>query len=171
MTRWFHKESSDTPYFCVTGSPVTHSKSPQIHLAFAAQTGRALTYERIEVMPGQLALAVAEFQQAGGQGMNVTVPLKEEACALAARTMERAEAAGAANTLWFDAGGAVIADNTDGAGLVRDLTVNQGVELAGQRILVVGAGGAARGVLPALAAARPASIVRPDTAPVIAKLR
>ena len=159
MPRWFPERESDTPYFCVTGSPVTHSKSPQIHSAFAAQTGRAVTYDRIEVLPGQLALAVAEFQRAGGHGMNVTVPLKEEAYALAARKMERAEAAGAANTLWFEADGTVAADNTDGTGLVYDLAVNQGVELAGQRILLVGAGGAARGVLPALVAARPARIV------------
>ena len=126
---------------------------------FAAQTGRSLTYDRVEVLPGRLALAVAEFQRVGGRGMNVTVPLKEEACALAARKMERADVAGAANTLWFEDGGAVVADNTDGAGLVRDLSVNQGVRLAGQRILLVGAGGAARGVLPALAGARPACIV------------
>ena len=159
MPRWFPERGSDTPYFCVTGSPVTHSKSPQIHSAFAAQTGRTVTYDRIEVLPGKLASAVAEFQRAGGQGMNVTVPLKEEACALAARKMGRADAAGAANTLWFEEGGAVVADNTDGTGLIQDLTVNQGVELAGQRILLVGAGGAARGVLPALVAARPACIV------------
>lgn len=159
MPRWFPERESDAPYFCVTGSPVTHSKSPQIHAAFAAQTGRTVSYDSIEVFPGELALAVAEFQRAGGQGMNVTVPLKEEAFALAVRKMVRAEAAGAANTLWFEAGGVIVADNTDGSGLVRDLTVNQGVELADRRILLIGAGGAARGVLPALAALRPAGIV------------
>jgi len=99
-----------------------------------------------------------EFKRIGGRGMNITLPLKEEAYALAERRMERAEAAGAANTLWFDELGSVTADNTDGTGLVRDLVVNQHAEIVGRRVLLVGAGGAARGVLPALVAEGPASV-------------
>lgn len=144
--------------FCVVGHPVEHSRSPAIHAAFGAQTGRALRYERLDVRPGALADAIASFRSEGGTGMNVTVPLKEEAFGLAARARERAAAAGAANTLWFDPFGALVADNTDGAGLVRDLATNHGVALAGARVLLLGAGGAARGVVPALLAAGIASL-------------
>lgn len=158
-SRWFPSRESDADYFCVIGSPIGHSKSPLIHAAFAAQTGRELVYDRVEVLPGQLAAAVTEFRGIGGRGMNVTVPLKQEAFALAERRMERAEEAGAANTLWFDENGAVVADNTDGSGLMRDLEFNQGIALVGKRVLLIGAGGAARAVVPALAAAAPAALV------------
>ncbi len=159
MSRWFSSRESDADYFCVIGSPIEHSKSPLIHAAFAAQTGRELVYDRVEVLPGQLAAAVTEFRGVGGRGMNVTVPLKQEAFALTERRMERAEEAGAANTLWFDENGAVVADNTDGSGLMRDLEFNQGIALVGKRLLLIGAGGAARAVVPALAAAAPAALV------------
>lgn len=159
LRRWFAPPDDGTPYFAVVGHPVQHSKSPQIHAAFAAQTGRRLCYERIEVLPGQLAGAVAEFRACGGIGLNVTVPLKEEACALAAHREPRAAAAGAANTLWFESGGRLAADNTDGVGLVRDLENNHGVVVAGRRVLLLGAGGAARGVMPSLLACGPAQIL------------
>ena len=146
-------------YFCVVGHPVTHSKSPYIHAAFAAQTGRRLAYERIAVEPGDLAAAVDEFRAIAGSGMNVTVPLKEEAWALAHERRPRARVAGAANTLWFDPSGNTVVDNTDGAGLVRDLETNHGLTLAGARILLIGAGGAARGVWPSLLAAVPAALL------------
>lgn len=160
MAGWFDSFTStaDVPLFCVVGSPIAHSKSPLIHAAFAAQTHRRLRYERVEVRAGQLAAAVAEFRALGGRGLNVTVPLKEEAWGLADVRVPPADIAGAANTLWFDARGAIAA-NTDGLGLVRDLGRNHRIELAGRRILLIGAGGAARGVLPALLAERPASIL------------
>lgn len=157
MAQWFAK-SIDRPHFCVVGSPVAHSKSPAIHAAFAAQFGLELLYEKVEVAPGRLRLAVAEFRAVGGRGLNVTVPLKEEAWALADIRMPRAARAGAANTLWFDKRG-VVADNTDGLGLVRDLEINHGESLLGKRILLIGAGGASRGVLPALLDAGPALVV------------
>ncbi len=157
--RWFTPPADGRPYFAVVGHPVAHSKSPAIHAAFAAQTGRQLCYERIEVMPGSLDRAVAEFRDIGGSGLNVTVPLKEEACALALHREPRAAAAGAANTLWFLPDGRLAADNTDGPGLVRDLENNHGVVVTDQRVLVLGAGGAARGVIAALLACRPAELL------------
>lgn len=158
MGRWFPAGRAELPYFCVVGSPIAHSKSPAIHSAFAAQVGVQLRYERVEVQTGQLAAAVAEFQAYGGRGMNITLPLKEEAWQLATTRTPRAAQAGAANTLWFTDEGAVAVDNTDGAGLVRDLEVNHGVALAGRHILLLGAGGAARGVVPALLDAAPATL-------------
>lgn len=152
------KRHFELPYFCVVGSPVAHSKSPFIHAAFAAQCGIELVYDKVEVAPGCLRAALDEFRAAGGRGLNVTVPLKEEAWSLADARMPRAARAGAANTLWFDARG-IVADNTDGVGLVRDLEINHGVPLAGKRILLLGAGGAARGVLPALVDAGPSRVL------------
>ena len=158
MRRFFSGLGLNLPYYCVTGSPISHSKSPTIHSAFAAQTGRTLRYDRIEVRQGELEAAIEEFKHLGGRGMNITLPLKEEAFALAARRMQRAEAACAANTLWFDDLGCLTVDNTDGTGLVRDLVINQRTEVVGRRVLLVGAGGAACGVLPALVAAGPACV-------------
>jgi shikimate dehydrogenase len=157
MRHWFTTES-ELPRFCVVGSPIAHSRSPFIHAAFGAQFGIELLYEKVEVRPGELAGAVQEFVALGGRGMNVTVPLKEEAFALAMATAPRAARAGAANTLWFEADG-VHADNTDGVGLVRDLTVNHQVPLRDRRLLLLGAGGASRGVLPALLEAQPACVL------------
>ena len=157
VAQWFAK-SIELPYFCVVGSPVAHSKSPAIHAAFASQFGVQLCYEKLEVAPGLLRQAIAEFRAVGGRGLNITVPLKEEAWALADIRMPRAARAGAANTLWFDTRG-VVADNTDGVGLVRDLEGNHGESLLDKRILLIGAGGAARGVLPALLDAGPARVL------------
>lgn len=143
--------------YAVIGNPIAHSKSPQIHAAFARQTGQALRYEALLAPVDGFAPAVADFRAHGGRGMNVTVPFKLEAFALAERHTPRAQAAGAVNTLAFGADG-ILGDNTDGAGLVRDLTTNLDFALAGRRILLLGAGGATRGVLLPLLDSRPASL-------------
>jgi shikimate dehydrogenase len=144
-----------TDRYAVIGNPIAHSKSPAIHAAFARQTGQDMSYEAILAPQDGFAAAVAAFRAAGGRGMNVTVPFKLEALALADMPTERARLAGAANTLRFDADG-VFADNTDGVGLARDLTGRLGLRLAGRRILILGAGGAARGVILPLLEERPA---------------
>jgi shikimate dehydrogenase len=148
-----------TDLYGVMGYPVGHSKSPRIHAAFARQTGEDLEYRAIEVSPGALATAVAQFRAGGGRGLNVTLPYKGEAFALAAVRSARAERAGAANTLGFAADGRLWCDNTDGVGLVRDLTGNLGLGLAARRILLLGAGGAARGVLGPLLGQGPSELV------------
>ncbi len=153
------KQRQETDRYAVVGDPIGHSRSPSIHALFAGQTGQRLTYEAICVPAGTLATAVATFTAADGRGLNVTVPLKEEAFRLAASRTERAERAGAVNTLLLDGPGAPRGDNTDGVGLVRDLGDNLGVDVAGRSLLVLGAGGAVRGILGPLLAARPASLV------------
>jgi len=144
--------------YAVMGNPIAHSKSPQIHALFAAQTGQNLEYRALLVEPGQFATAARDFRAAGGKGLNVTVPFKQDAWVFADILSARAERAGAVNTLIFDRSG-VRGDNTDGLGLVRDLTVNQGYALAGRRILLLGAGGAARGVLQPLLLEKPEQVV------------
>ena len=140
-----------TDRYAVIGNPIGHSKSPRIHAAFAASTGQFLEYTAIEGRHDTFEAAVHAFRESGGRGMNVTAPFKLQAFALATDRMERARLAGAANALKFD-GGRVYADNFDGVGLVNDITRNLGVPLAGRRVLLLGAGGAARGtVLPMLA--------------------
>ncbi|HVJ37726.1 MAG TPA: shikimate dehydrogenase [Stenotrophomonas sp.] len=135
--------------FAVFGHPVAQSLSPRIHTAFGRQLGIALEYVAIDAEPSQFAAALSQLAARGGVGANVTLPLKEEAFALATTRSERALRAGAVNTLvrredgWYG-------DNTDGAGLVRDLTERHGLDLRGRRALLLGAGGAARGVAPAL---------------------
>lgn len=133
--------------YAVMGNPVAHSKSPQIHAQFAKQTGESLAYEAILVPPGGFARAVKDFQAAGGRGLNVTLPYKEEAFVLCEVCSSRAKQAAAVNTLWFEADGRRHGDNTDGVGLIRDLCQNHGISLTGKRVLLLGAGGAARGVL------------------------
>lgn len=146
-----------TDLYAVFGNPIAHSKSPAIHAAFAADTGEALVYEaRLAAVDG-FKQAIADFVAAGGKGANVTVPFKEEAFRLCTQLSDRAARAGAVNTLRF-VGGEIFGDNTDGAGLVRDITANLGYPLAGKRILLLGAGGAARGVLAPLLACQPASL-------------
>ncbi|MCU0841513.1 MAG: shikimate dehydrogenase [Thiobacillaceae bacterium] len=135
-----------TDRYAVFGHPIAHSKSPAIHAEFARQTGQDLSYVALLAPLDGFAECVAAFRAGGGAGANVTVPFKEQAHALADRRSERAEAAGAVNTLRFDAVG-ILGDNTDGVGLVNDLEGNLGVPLAGRRILLMGAGGAARGVV------------------------
>ena len=133
----------------VFGQPVAHSLSPRIHAAFGRQSGIPLRYEAIDATPEQFAAALAEFAAHGGVGANVTLPLKEAAFALCADSTERARRAGAVNTLIRN-GDDWHGDNTDGAGLVRDLTQRHALDLRARRTLLIGAGGAARGVAPAL---------------------
>ncbi|PPU91785.1 shikimate dehydrogenase [Xanthomonas albilineans] len=135
--------------FAVFGHPVAHSLSPRIHAAFAKQTGIAMQYDALDASLEGFASALAAFVAEGGVGANVTVPLKEAAFAVSAVHSERAQRAGAVNTLSYR-DGQWHGDNTDGAGLVRDLTGRQGLDLRGRRALLLGAGGAARGVAPAL---------------------
>jgi len=144
--------------YVVAGNPVQHSQSPFIHARFAEQTGEALAYDRLLCPLDGFADAVRRFAAEGGRGCNITVPFKFEAFGLAARHSERAALAGAANILRFDADG-WFADNADGCGLVRDIEQNAGRPLAGLRVLMVGAGGAASGALGPLLEARPAQLV------------
>jgi shikimate dehydrogenase len=144
--------------YAVIGNPVAHSRSPEIHARFAEQTRQALTYERLLAPLDAFAHTVERFRAEGGRGLNVTVPFKEQAWRLAERRSERAQRAGAVNTLMFSDDG-VFGDNTDGAGLVRDITVNHGARLQGRRLLILGAGGAVRGCLPNLLAERPGRVV------------
>jgi shikimate dehydrogenase len=132
--------------YAVIGNPIAHSKSPFIHARFAEQTGEAIEYGHLLAPVDAFVPHVKAFIDEGGRGMNVTVPFKLEAHALADSLSARAAAAGAVNTLRFDARG-VYGDNTDGFGLVRDIEVNLGVSLKGARVLLLGAGGAARGVV------------------------
>ncbi len=146
-----------TDQYAVFGNPIGHSKSPRIHAEFARQTGQDLRYTAIEAPLDGFQATVRAFRDGGGRGANVTVPFKEQAHALADRRSERAEAAGAVNTLTF-VDGDILGDNTDGAGLVNDLRVNLGLDPAGLRILLLGAGGAARGVGLPLMQRRPARL-------------
>ena len=136
--------------FAVMGHPIAHSRSPRIHQLFAQQFSLALDYRAIDVAPGEFETAVRGFQEQGGSGMNITVPYKEQAWALADTRTGRAELAGAVNTYKFSSDGRIHADNTDGIGLVRDLAINLDTTLFDRRILVIGAGGAVRGILGAL---------------------
>lgn len=144
----------------VIGNPIGHSKSPLIHQAFARQTGIELSYAAILSPLDGFVATVTQFRQEGGRGLNVTVPFKHEAYAYCAELSDRARQAGAVNTLIFpeDEGSPVRGDNTDGVGLMRDLSYHD-LDIAGRRILMIGAGGAARGVISPLCAAGPAEIV------------
>lgn len=148
-----------TDRYAVIGNPVAHSQSPRIHAAFAQQTGEALVYERLLAPLDAFAQTVHDFRVAGGCGANVTVPFKEQAFALATKCSAAAQAAGAVNTLLFDEGGGIYGDNTDGIGLVRDLRSNHRVALHAARVLLIGAGGAARGVVGPLLDAHPRVLV------------
>ena len=143
--------------YCVMGNPVEHSKSPWIHARFAALTGQTLHYDKRLIPLDGFATAVSAFGAEGGRGCNITVPFKFEAAALATHTSERAMLALASNVLTFRDGD-ILADNTDGAGLVNDIQRNAGLDLQGLRVLLIGAGGAAAGVLGPLILARPAGI-------------
>ena len=146
------------------GHPIAHSRSPEIHARFAAQTGQWITYERLLAPLDGFKATVQAFRDEGGSGCNVTVPFKLEAFALADRLTDRARLAGAVNTLAFGPEG-VLGDNTDGAGLVSDLTERIGMTLAGARVLVLGAGGAVRGVIGPLLHARVASLTVANRTP------
>ncbi|MBS0326407.1 MAG: shikimate dehydrogenase [Proteobacteria bacterium] len=159
-----------TDRYGVIGNPVAHSKGPQIHAAFARQTGQDLRYERILAPLGGFVEAVRAFRATGGRGLNVTLPFKIEACAFAKELTDRARDAGAVNTLSFDDGGGALGDNTDGAGLVADITLRLGVALAGRRVLVAGAGGAARGIVGPLLASHVAELVIVNRSPEAARV-
>lgn len=147
-----------TDRYAVIGNPINHTKSPLIHGLFAQTTGQDMVYTAVLGTPGAFAQDVAAFRQAGGCGMNVTVPFKMDAFACATEPSERARMAGAVNALKFD-GERILADNFDGIGLVRDVTHNLGVSLAGKRVLILGAGGATRGMVMPLLAEQPAELV------------
>jgi shikimate dehydrogenase len=143
--------------YCVMGNPVEHSKSPWIHTRFAELTGQSLHYGKRLVPLNAFAAGVQAFISEGGRACNITVPFKFEAAALASEASERAALAGASNILSFQ-NGEILADNTDGVGLVNDIQCNAGFDLKGRRLLLIGAGGAAAGVLGPLLLAAPASI-------------
>lgn len=148
-----------TDRYAVIGNPISHSKSPLIHTMFAAQTRQKISYEKIEAPLAGFAATIQQLREQGYKGCNVTVPFKFEAFNCAAELSERAKAAQAVNTLSFE-GEKIIGDNTDGAGLVRDITQNLGIILQGKRVLLMGAGGAAYGVvLPLLMAGAELAIV------------
>lgn len=139
------------------GYPVSHSRSPVIHRLFALQTGQDIQYELLQVPPEKLESAVRQFQRTSGKGLNVTVPHKSEVTKLADTLSDRARSAGAVNTLVIEAD-SIHGDNTDGIGLLRDLQQNLGLELKDTNILILGAGGATRGIVQPLLAAHPASV-------------
>ncbi len=141
----------------VMGYPVSHSRSPVIHRLFALQTQQNLQYELLQVSPEKLEAAIRQFQRTGGKGLNITVPHKAEVAKLVDQMTDRAATAGAVNTLSF-IGGEIHGDNTDGIGLLRDLAVNLGVTLEDANILILGAGGATRGIVGPLLEMRPASL-------------
>ncbi len=145
--------------YAVFGHPIKHSKSPRIHRMFAEQTGQALDYSAVEVPAEQFETAVAAFFAEGGKGLNCTVPLKELAWRYAEHKTERAQLSKAVNTLALQADGSLLGDNTDGVGLVSDLTVNRGIALAGIRILILGAGGASRGIISPILEQLPQTLV------------
>lgn len=136
-----------TDLYAVMGNPINHSKSPAIHSQFADQAKQDLVYSAMLVPTDAFEPAVKDFFKGSGKGLNITVPFKEKAFAFAEQLTPRAQTAEAVNTLVLQEDGTVLGDNTDGAGLVRDLLMNQHVEIAGQKILVIGAGGAVRGIL------------------------
>ena len=150
---------SNIDRYAVLGRPISHSKSPRIHQLFAEQTGQALQYSALEVSAEQFKDVVTQFFAGGGKGLNCTVPLKELAWAYAEFKTERAQLAKAVNTLALQKDGTILADNTDGIGLVTDLKNNHDIALTGRRILILGAGGASRGIIGPLLAEVPEQIV------------
>jgi len=148
------------PYlYAVFGSPIIHSRSPDIHRAFATQCEQDVIYTKQEVRPDEFETVCREFFELGGSGLNITLPLKELAFRFADKLTTRAQLAGAVNTLALTRNGEILGDNTDGAGLVWDMTDNLGWTIAGKNILLLGAGGAVRGVLGPLLEKKPASIL------------
>ena len=145
--------------YAVIGHPVEHSCSPAIHSLFAQQTGEQMTYELIDAIPARFEEAIQRFKASGGRGLNVTVPHKEAAFHLSDEAGPEGARAGAVNTLSFLPNGRIRGDNTDGIGIVRDLVVNHKQKLAGIRILILGAGGAARGIVGPLLDTSPSELV------------
>ncbi|MBE9568182.1 MAG: shikimate dehydrogenase [Proteobacteria bacterium] len=151
--------NSSIDHYAVFGNPIKHSKSPQIHSLFAKQTGQSLIYTAELAEIGHFAEAVQNFLKDNGKGLNVTVPFKEDAWQLADTHSERAKRAGAVNTLKLEKDGHLFGDTTDGAGLVQDLIRNHQVSIKGKSILIIGAGGAVRGILQAFLEQDPDSIL------------
>ena len=149
---------SDADRYAVVGNPVAHSLSPRIHSEFARQCAQNLEYEAIELPVDGFIDGVADLRRRGYRGLNVTVPFKREAWESCDQLSERAATAGAVNTLIFDEDGGVHGDNTDGIGLVRDLVDNLQIKIEGSELLILGAGGAVRGVLEPLLAQSPAGL-------------
>ena len=145
--------------YAVMGNPIAHSKSPAIHSMFAQQTGEALEYTAILVPPGEFESAVRLFVDSGGRGLNITVPFKQDAWALVDRRSVPADKAGAVNTIAVQDDGSLYGANTDGLGIVRDIEQNQKMNLRGKSILLLGAGGAVRGVLSPVLACQPEVVV------------
>ena len=154
--------------YAVMGNPISHSKSPSIHTLFAEQTQQSVLYTAIHVDLGGFKQAVGNFVATGGKGLNITVPFKQEAWELVSERSERAERAGAVNTIKIE-NDQLFGDNTDGVGLVNDLTINHGIELKNKNILLMGAGGAARGVLVPLLKQNPSSLFIVNRTPDRAK--
>ncbi len=146
-------------HYAVIGNPIAHSLSPRIHRMFALQTRQALTYKAILAPKDGFKTVVYDFRKRGGRGLNVTLPFKLEACQLVDERSKRAERAGAVNTIIIQQDGSLHGENTDGVGLIRDLTRNHGIDLNAQRVLILGAGGAVRGVLEPLLSSQPKHIV------------
>lgn len=144
--------------YAVIGQPIAHSRSPWIHAQFALQTGERLSYSALEIAPAELPQCLSEFFAGGGQGLNVTVPHKQAVLPLLDELSERARTAGAVNVISRTQAGRLRGDNTDGSGFVRDLTRNLGLTVTGLRVLLLGAGGAARGLLEPLLALAPAEL-------------
>ena len=162
--------SASTPdRYGVMGNPIAHSKSPMIHSLFAEQTRQSLSYEAILVEIGSFSEAVEEFRASGGMGLNVTVPFKRDAWKLVDERSPCAELAGAVNTIVLREDGSLFGDNTDGSGLVRDIRDNLGIALADKEILILGAGGAVRGVLGPILEEKPASVVIANRTPARAQ--
>lgn len=150
--------SKVTDSYAVIGNPIQHSRSPEIHHLFAQQTGQDIAYERLLGEPGRFEQDVSAFLSQGGKGLNVTVPFKEDAWRLADELGDSAQSAQAVNTLILLPDGRLRGENTDGIGLLRDLSLNNGVELKGIHILLLGAGGASRGVVRPLLNSKPAGL-------------
>lgn len=154
----FAAEPATVANFAVLGNPIKHSKSPIIHKAFAAQFDEDIQYRALRVDVEDFEETVGRFFEAGGAGLNVTVPFKERAYAMAAEVSDRARRAGAANVLVCNEAQQLLADNTDGVGMIRDMVANQGWQIGGRRTLILGAGGAVRGILEPLLRERPAEV-------------
>ena len=148
-----------TDKYAVFGNPIDHSKSPDIHRQFAEQTGQALSYEKQLVDPQGFEAAADAFFAGGGKGLNITVPFKQDAYSYVARTSPRARRAGAVNTLSLEADGTILGDTTDGVGLVSDIKHNLGWQIRHKKVLILGAGGAVRGVLEPLLEEQPQHII------------
>jgi len=144
--------------YAVFGNPIAHSKSPLLHKAFAKQCGQHLSYGAILAPFDQFEATLKTFIEHGGRGANVTLPFKLEAYSLCSILTPRAQAAGAVNTLWFEHG-QIFGDNTDGCGLIRDIVNNAGFALKDKRVLLCGAGGAARGAVLPLLECQPAELI------------